>query len=80
MLDTYDVRILFAAVGWFLESYREHFFVPDDFLSRLEARRPASPQYLPRRGRTEGEGGRLVPRWNLILPEGVLRGEEPDEP
>jgi hypothetical protein len=81
VLGAYDVRILFAGVGWFLETYQEHFFVPDAFLVRLEARRPASPQYLPRRGRTEGEEGRLVPRWNLILPKGVLRGsEEPDEP
>jgi predicted transcriptional regulator of viral defense system len=80
VLDAYDLRILFAGVGWFLETYQKHFFVPDAFLVRLEARRPVSPQYLPRRGRTEGEEGRLVPRWNLILPEGVLRGEEFDEP
>jgi hypothetical protein len=80
VLDAYDVRILFASVGWFLETHQEHFFVPDDVLLRLEARRPASPQYLPRRGRTGGEGARLVPRWNLILPDGVLRGAEPDEP
>ena len=79
-LDAYDLRILFAAVGWFLETYQEHFFMPDDFLLRLEARRPASPHYLPRQGRTAGEGGRLVPRWNLILPESVLGGAEPDEP
>jgi hypothetical protein len=74
VLDAYDLRILFAAVGWFLETYREHFFVPDDVLLRFEQLRPASPQYLPRRGRTETEGGRLVSRWNLILPEDVLRG------
>jgi predicted transcriptional regulator of viral defense system len=80
VLDAYDLRILYAAVGWFLDTYREHFFVPDDFLLRLEARRPISPHYLPRRGRTEREGGSLVPRWNVILPEGVLRGAEPDEP
>jgi len=80
VLDAYDLRILFAAVGWFLEAYREHFVVPDDVLRRREAGRPASPHYLPRRGRS-GEGpGRLVPRWNLILPEGVLVGAEPDEP
>jgi hypothetical protein len=80
VLEAYDLRILFAAVGWFLETYQEHFFMPDDFLLRMEARRPTSPHYLPRRGRTGGEGGRLVPRWNLILPGGVLGGAEPDEP
>ena len=80
VLRVYDLRILYGAVGWFLETYREHFFVADDFLSRLEQQRPAAPQYLPRRARAEGDSGRLVPRWNLILPEAVLRGAEPDEP
>ena len=44
---------------------------PDDYLERLEKRRPAAPQYLPRRGRAEDGGGRMVPRWNLILPEAL---------
>jgi len=80
VLDAYQLRILFAAVGWFLDTHQEAFFVPDALLARLEARRPASPQYLPRRGRTEGGGGRHVRRWNLILPEGVLPRTEADEP
>ncbi len=80
VLRAYDVRTLYAAVGWFLETYREHFFVPDDFLAEIEQRRPVSPQYLPRRARAESAGGRLVPRWNLILPEVVIRGAERDEP
>jgi len=80
VLHAYDLRTLFAAVGWFLETYQQHFYVPDDFLLRLESRRPASPQYLPRGGRTQMHGGRLVRRWNLILPEVVLRGAEPNEP
>lgn len=80
-LQAYDLRILYAAVGWFLETYRAHFFVPDDVLARLERRRPAAPQYLPRRARAEATGGRLLRRWNLILPEAILRGAEPaDEP
>ena len=80
VLRAYDLRILYGAVGWFLEIYREHFFVPNDFLTRLEQRRPAAPQYLPRRARAEGDGGRLVARWNLILPEAVLRRAGPDKP
>jgi len=80
VLGAYGLRVLYAAVGWFLETYRQHFFVPDAFLTRLEQQRPAAPQYLPRRTRTEGPSGRLVPRWNLILPEAALRGAEPDEP
>lgn len=80
VLRAYDLRILYAAVGWFLETYRAHFFVPEAFLARLEKWRPAAPQYLPRRARSDTDGGRLVSRWNLILPESVLRGAEPDEP
>jgi predicted ABC-type ATPase len=80
VLRAYDLHMLYAAVGWFLETYREHFFAPDDFLRDLEQHRPAAPQYVPRRTRTERDRGRLVPRWNLILPDVVLRGPEPDEP
>jgi len=80
VLRAYDLRILYAGVGWFLETYRAHFFVPDDFLVRLQMRRPTAPQYLPRRGRAGEGSGRMVPRWNLILPEVVLRGAPPDEP
>ena len=80
VLRAYDLRILYAAVGWFLQTYRAHFFVPDAFLARLETKRPAAPQYLPRRGRAEEGSGRMVPRWNLILPETVLHGAPPDEP
>ena len=80
VLGAYELRILYAAVGWFLETYRAHFFVPDDFLTRLENQRPIAPQYLPRRARADSDEGRLVSRWNLILPAVVLRGPEPDEP
>lgn len=80
VLRAYDLRILYAAVGWFLETYRAHFFVPDTFLTGMERWRPAAPQYLPRRARTETDGGRLASRWNLILPEAVWRGAERDEP
>jgi predicted transcriptional regulator of viral defense system len=80
VLQAYDLRILYAAVGWFLETYQAHFFVPDDFLTRLEERRPVAPHYLPRRGRAEEDSGRMAPRWNLMLPEVVLRGAASDEP
>jgi len=79
ILQSYDLRSLYAAVGWFLETYRAQFFVPDEFLARLARRRPLAPHYLPRRGRSESDGNRLVSRWNLILPEPLLRGAEPDD-
>jgi len=62
-------------VGWFLERFRQTFFVPAYYLDRLEARKPRSPQYLPRRLRS----GTLVPRWNLVLPANVVGEREPDE-
>jgi hypothetical protein len=80
VLDAYGVHNLYAAVGWFLEAHQEQFFAPDHYLARLEKRRPAAPQYLPRRDRTEVGGGRMVPRWNLILPEALLDGMVDDEP
>jgi hypothetical protein len=80
VLDAFGVHNLHAGVGWFLEAHQEHFFVPEDYLERLEKKRPAAPQYLPRRGRTEDGGGRMVPRWNLILPEVLLDGMVSDEP
>jgi hypothetical protein len=80
VLTAYDLRILYAGVGWFLETYRAHFFVPDDFLVRLEKKRPVGPQYLPRRARAEDGGGRMVSRWNLILPEAALGSTAFNEP
>jgi len=75
VLDAYGQRSLWAAVGWFLETYRGTFFVPEDFLERLESHKPRSPHYLPRRLRT----GVLASRWNLVLPANAVGGREPDE-
>jgi hypothetical protein len=76
VLHAYHQKVLWAATGWFLERHAKRFFVPPEFLSALERERPRSPQYLPRNLR----GGALVPRWNLVLPRGLVRGREPDEP
>ena len=74
ILRAYDEKVLWAAVGWFLEGHRATFSVPDACLTRLESRRPKSRLYLAR-----GEGpGRLASRWNLMLPSG-LTSSEPDE-
>lgn len=81
-LELLDRRILFAAVGWFLERHPE---VADDsarFLGTLAARVPRNPVYLDRR---RGPG-RVQSRWNLIVPahlsldqgfEGAPRDAEP---
>jgi predicted transcriptional regulator of viral defense system len=74
-LRAFDEKVLWAAAGWFLERHRESFSVPDSYLTRLERHRPHARVYLARR---EGRG-RLAPRWNLMLPERVMRPGEPDE-
>lgn len=64
-LDLLDERRLFAILGFFLERQAQRFFVPPPFLARLERARPASKVYLDKHQR----GGRLLRRWNLIVPE-----------
>jgi len=64
-LDLLDERRLFAILGFFLEQQAQRLFVPSTFLERLERNRPASKVYLDKHQR----GGRLVRRWNLVVPE-----------
>jgi predicted transcriptional regulator of viral defense system len=58
-----------AKVGFYLEQHREELMVEDRHLDRLHQRIPARPMYLERGRR---EPGRLMNRWNLIVPERVL--------
>ncbi len=74
VLQRYNERRLWAAVGWFLEQHQARFYVPADYLERLARHRPRSPLYVPRNQR----GGVLSARWNVILPTDVMRSE-PDE-
>lgn len=76
VLALYDQRALWAAAGWFLERHAADFRVSPNLLDEFEAHRPRSPHYLPRGLR----GGVLAARWNLVLPRGLTRGREPDEP
>ncbi len=64
-----------ARVGFVLEQHREQWMVEEKHLEPLLRNTPAQPRYLnPRR-----ESGKLVARWNLVVPEYVLqrRWEEP---
>ncbi len=58
-----------ARVGLFLEQHQEQLFVEDRHLEALGETAPKQPRYLD----TTREPGRLVQRWNLIVPERVLR-------
>ena len=58
-----------AKVGFFLETHREDYMVEDYHLNELHGIRPKQPHYLSRSRR---ETGRLVSRWNLVVPQYVL--------
>lgn len=75
ILKRYAIANLWAAAGWFLEQHQRYFHVPESLLNACEKRRPKSPQYLERNAR----GGRLAPRWNLILHQSIGSGAA-DEP
>lgn len=75
LLDAFRQKLLWAAVGWFLETYRTTFFVSEDDLVHMEKHVPTAPLYLAR----DQRGGVLVRRWNLIVPDVLLGGREPDE-
>lgn len=64
-----------ARVGFFLDQHRAAWMVEEGHLAPLLERAPAQPRYLDSRR----VPGRLVPRWNLIVPAEVLerRWEEP---
>jgi len=72
VLEAYDERSLWAAVGWFVEQHGQQWSPPAEFLARCRRQRPRSNQYLLRHRR----GGTTLPEWNLIVPTELLRGFE----
>ena len=58
---------LYARTGFFLEQHRNDFHVEESFLQRLERKIPTQAVYWT----SDRKGGRLVRRWNLIVPEAV---------
>lgn len=75
LLSAYGSKSLWAATGWFLERYRQTFYVSDEVLAAIEVNAPTAPHYFSRNRR----GGTLAGRWNLIVPESFTTGKEPDE-
>jgi hypothetical protein len=75
LLDAYGQKILWAAVGWFLDTYRATFYVSEDDLAHIEKQVPKVPLYLER----DQRGGTLISRWNLIVPDTLIGVGEPDE-
>ena len=58
-----------ARVGFLLEQQRDALMIGDHHLAALQELRPRQPRYLDRSRRIPG---RLLPRWNLVVPADVL--------
>lgn len=58
-----------AKVGYFLEQHRDALMAKDNHLEPLLERKPRRPHYLERSKRYSG---RLIQRWNLVVPESVI--------
>jgi len=58
-----------ARVGFFLEQHKDGLMVEERHLAALRGRGPSQPVYFDRRHR---KGGKLLSRWNLIVPEQIL--------
>ena len=80
MIEFFDLDAVFAyvdkrsamtaaRVGFFLEQHREQMMVEEQHLERLAELSPAQPRYLDGRR----EEGKLISRWNIIVPERVLQ-------
>lgn len=61
-------RTTAAKVGYYLDEHAKALMVEDRHLDSLRSLRPRQPHYLQR-----GKGGKLVPEWNLVVPEPVAR-------
>lgn len=58
-----------ARVGFFLDQHREALMVEDRHLDMLQAHAPRQPRYLD----GTRKSGKLMTRWNLVVPEYVLQ-------
>jgi predicted transcriptional regulator of viral defense system len=58
-----------ARVGFFLEQHAKEWMVEDKHLAALEKHAPRQPRYLD----GSRKSGRLLSRWNLVVPEDLLQ-------
>lgn len=57
-----------ARVGFFLEQHREPLMAEEEHLDRLCTGAPTQPRYFD----STRQSGRLISRWNLVVPENIL--------
>jgi len=58
-----------AKVGFFLDQHRGPLMVEERHLAALHGLQPRKPHYMDR---TRRKPGRLVSKWNLVVPREVL--------
>ena len=58
-----------AKLGFFLEQHHESLMVVDDHIKALASNLPRQPHYLEN---TRRQPGKLIKRWNLVVPVEVL--------
>lgn len=68
---------LCAKLGFFLEQHKDHFNLDEHILSILEEKKPQGIHFLERSKR---ESGKLLKRWNLVVPAYINKQswEEPN--
>jgi len=66
LLDRFDKKALYRRVGFVLDRLEDRFEPPDELMERLAEVGEGQPSYF---ATTPDQGGRLVHRWNLLVPE-----------
>jgi predicted transcriptional regulator of viral defense system len=66
-----------AKLGFFLETHREEFMVPEHYLEELHKHCPAKPHYMDR---TQNQPKKMIAKWNLVVPLSLINRswEEPN--
>jgi predicted transcriptional regulator of viral defense system len=68
-LVRFSSSVLNARVGLFLEFFKSKWGIQDALLNRLQKKIPSNPDYFLGR---EYKVGKLIHKWNLMVPEEVL--------
>jgi predicted transcriptional regulator of viral defense system len=65
-----------AKLGFFLETHREVFMIPEHYFDELHKYCPAQPHYMDR---TQNQPKKMIAKWNLVVPLSVINRswEEP---
>lgn len=66
-----------AKLGFFLETHRKTFMVPEHYLEELRKHCPVKPHYMDR---NQSEPQKMVSKWNLMVPLSLInrKWEEPN--